>query len=84
MKNGFKIAIFYIVLIGIILIATASLWNSIPQDKLNYSNVVDYFVNEQVKEFTVDENNNPVSYTHLFVNIFFILAEFYMCIVVFW
>ena len=58
MKNGFKIAIFYIVLIGIILIATASLWNSIPQDKLNYSNVVDYFVNEQVKEFTVDENNN--------------------------
>ena len=47
MKNGFKIAIFYIVLIGIILIATASLWNSIPQDKLNYSNVVDYFVNEQ-------------------------------------
>ena len=38
MKNGFKIAIFYIVLIGIILIATASLWNSIPQDKLNYEN----------------------------------------------
>ncbi len=58
MKNGLKIAIFYIVLIGIILIATASLWNSIPQESIVYSDVVDYFNNEQVKKFEVDEDNN--------------------------
>ncbi len=58
MKNGLKIAIFYIVLIGIIMIATASLWNSIPQESIVYSDVVDYFNNEQVKEFEVDEDNN--------------------------
>lgn len=58
MKNGLKIAIFYIVLIGIILIATASLWGTIPEEKLLYSDVVDLFKNEQVKQFEVDEDNN--------------------------
>lgn len=58
MKNGFKIAIFYIVLIGIILIATASLWGTIPEETLLYSDVVDLFKNERVKEFQVDEENN--------------------------
>jgi len=58
MKNGFKIAIFYIVLIGVILIATASLWDSIPQDELVYSDIIDLFRNEQVKKFEVDEENN--------------------------
>lgn len=58
MKNGFKIAIFYIVLIGIILIATASLWDSIPQETLVYSDIVDLFKNEDVKQFEVDEENN--------------------------
>ncbi len=58
MKNGFKIAIFYIVLIGIILIATASLWGTIPEETLLYSDVVELFHNERVKEFQVDEENN--------------------------
>ena len=58
MKNGFKIAIFYIVLIGIILIATASLWGTIPEDSLIYSEVVELFKNERVKQFEVDEENN--------------------------
>ncbi len=58
MKNGLKIAIFYIVLIGIILVATASLWQSIPQETLVYSDVKEYFYNEQVKKFEVDEENN--------------------------
>ncbi len=58
MKNGFKIAIFYIVLIGIILIATASLWGTIPEETLLYSDVVELFQNERVKEFQVDEENN--------------------------
>lgn len=58
MKNGLRIAIFYIVLIGVILIATASLWGTIPEEKLIYSEVVDLFKNEQVKQFEVDEENN--------------------------
>ena len=57
MKNSFKIAIFYIVLIGILIVATASLWNSVPTDSLLYSDVVDLFKNEQVREFKVDEDN---------------------------
>jgi len=58
MKNSFKIALFYIALIGIIIVATASLWQSIPQEKLVFSDVVELFRNEKVKEFQVDEDNN--------------------------
>jgi len=58
MKNGLKVAVFYIVLIGIILVATASLWNTLPEDELVYSDIIDLFNNEQVKRFEVDENNN--------------------------
>ncbi len=62
MKNSFKIAIFYIVLIGIIIVATASLWQSIPQEELVFSGVVDYFENEKVERFWVDEDNNLTMY----------------------
>ena len=58
MKNSLKIAIFYIVLIGILIIATASLWDNIPEDKLVFSEVVEMFRNEQVRQFEVDEDNN--------------------------
>ena len=57
MKNSLKIAIFYIVLIGILIIATASLWDNIPEDKLVFSQVVEMFRNEQVRQFEVDEEN---------------------------
>jgi len=57
MKNGFKVAIFYIVLIGIILLATASLWGGVAKDDILYSDVIELFKTEQVKEFAVDANN---------------------------
>jgi len=57
MKNSLKIAIFYIVLIGILIVATASLWDNIPEDKLVFSQVVEMFRNEQVRQFEVDEEN---------------------------
>ena len=57
MKKPIKIAGFYILLIAVILVATAFLWDSIPQDKPMYSDIVTMFQSEQVKEFTVDENN---------------------------
>ena len=40
MKRGLKTAIFYVALIGVILIATAALWNSIPREGLSYSDVI--------------------------------------------
>ncbi len=58
MKNSLKIAIFYIVLIGILIVATASLWDNIPEEKLVFSQVVEMFQNEQVRQFEVDEENN--------------------------
>ena len=58
MKNSLKIAIFYIVLIGILIVATASLWDNIPEDELVFSQVVEMFRNEQVRQFEVDEDNN--------------------------
>ena len=57
MKNGFKVALFYIVLIAIILVATASLWNSAPSEKLIYSDVISLFDNGQVKSFVIDDSN---------------------------
>ena len=57
MKKPIKIAGFYILLIAVILVATAFLWDSIPQDKPVYSDIITMFQSEQVKEFTVDENN---------------------------
>lgn len=68
MKNSFKIAIFYIVLIGILIVATASLWNSVPTESLLYSQVVDLFKNEQVREFKVDEDNTLTMNVHIMNN----------------
>ena len=57
MKNAFKTALFYFVLIlGIILLISA-LTQSVQIDKPVYSDIVELFKNEQVKEFVVDENN---------------------------
>ncbi len=58
MKNNFKVILFYVVLIGVIIFSAAALFNSIPTDEITYNDVVDYFRNEQVKEFIIDENNN--------------------------
>jgi cell division protease FtsH len=58
MKSRFKIAIFYVVLFAVIILAAASLWRSIPQEKLVYSNIIELFRNERVEQFEVDEDNN--------------------------
>ncbi len=57
MKNNYKIIIFYVALIAVILIATATLFSNMQSDNLLYSNIVDMFQKEQVKQFEVDENN---------------------------
>ena len=58
MKHGFKVALVYIAIIAVILLATASLWKMTPQEKLIYSDVVELFRTEKVEQFEVDEDNN--------------------------
>ena len=57
MKNNGKIIIFYIVLIVGILIATSTLMSTEVSKELRYSDVVELFQQEQVKSFTVHEDN---------------------------
>lgn len=64
MKSNLKLIIFYIVVIGIILIATAALLSNMQQDPIVYSEIVDLFYNEQVKIFEIDDSNNLVILTH--------------------
>ena len=60
MKNGLKTALLYIGLIALVLVATSSLWSSIPEKDMVYSDVVELFKNEKVKEFKVDKNNTLI------------------------
>ncbi len=57
MKSNLKVIIFYIVLIAVIIFATASLFNSASSDNVAYSDIIDYFRDERVKEFIVDGDN---------------------------
>ena len=56
-KNGFKVALVYIVIFGIVLLAVASLYNMTPRKELTYSDVVGLFKAEKVSEFVVGEDN---------------------------
>ena len=64
MKSNLKIIIFYVVVIGIILIATATLLSNMQQDPVVYSEIVELFLNEQVRIFEIDDRNNLLILTH--------------------
>ena len=64
MKSNLKIIIFYVVVIGIILIATATLFSNMQQDPVVYSEIVELFLNEQVRIFEIDDRNNLLILTH--------------------
>lgn len=54
-KNGFKIAIWYVVLIAVVILVISLLWgNSGTKKELKYSDVIAYFKDERVLEYTVD------------------------------
>jgi len=57
MKSNLKVIIFYVVLIGVILISCAVLWSSMPSEQITYNDVITHFEKEQVKEFTIDDKN---------------------------
>ncbi len=56
MKNNFKIGIFYVVLIAVIVFATASLFSGMPEEELKYSDIRGYFNREEVKEFVIEKD----------------------------
>ena len=56
MKNSFKIIIFYVVLIVAILWACSAFMNK-HSDEITFSKIVNYFENEQVEKFFVDDDN---------------------------
>ncbi len=56
-KSNIKVIVFYIILIAVIVIASASLLNSVQNDGLSYLDVRELFENEKVSEFVVDGNN---------------------------
>lgn len=64
MKGNLKIILFYVVLIGVILIATAALFSNMNTDTLVYSDIVGMFKNGEVKAFEIDEKNNITILAH--------------------
>ena len=57
MKKNFKHILFYLVLIGAVILICATLFRSDAPDKMKYSDVVSAFKQEEVKEFEIDKNN---------------------------
>ena len=55
MKSNLRIILIYVVLIGIIVAATASLLGSYPKEEISYSDIRSYFVKEQVKSFRIKD-----------------------------
>ena len=58
MKSSLKIIIFYVALIGVILVSTVVLFNNMQTEDLKYSDIIELFHTEQVKSFTIDSSNN--------------------------
>ncbi len=56
-KNNLKVIVFYIILIAVIVVATASLFNSVSSDGMLYSDVRQLFLDEKVESFVVDGDN---------------------------
>ena len=56
-KSNLKVIIFYIVLIAVIVVATASLFSSVANSGLLYSDVVELFKEGRVKNFQIDGSN---------------------------
>ena len=56
-KSNFKILVFYVLLFAAIIVALSVMFNQTATDVVTYRDVVNYFKNDAVAEFVVDENN---------------------------
>ena len=61
-KSNFKVLIFYFVLIAAVILALSMMWSKQEVEQTKYSQIVDYFKNDTVKSFTVDENDYITMY----------------------
>ena len=62
-KNGLKVAIWYVALIAVVIVVIALLYGDGDQADLTYGDIVNYFKNEQVEEFTIDYNTSTLQLT---------------------
>jgi len=56
MKSNLKIILIYVLLIGIIIAATASLLGPTQSEELTYSDIRQLFIDEKVKSFKLEDN----------------------------
>ena len=57
-KSNFKIIIFYVIIIGLIILSLAMLFNHPKEEVLpEYGDVIEHFRNDTVKSFTVDNKD---------------------------
>ncbi len=59
MKNSFKTVIFYVVLIVGILMVSSLVFDT-PKEEIEFSDIIDYFKNEDVKSFVVTPDNELI------------------------
>ncbi len=64
MKSNYKILIFYVALIGIILVSTAMLFGTQPGEEVIHSDIYEEFYIENVKSFEIDADNKLTLNTH--------------------
>ncbi|MBE6714150.1 MAG: ATP-dependent zinc metalloprotease FtsH [Ruminococcaceae bacterium] len=61
-KNGFRVAIWYIALIAIVIVAIAMLYgNAGANEKLQYSDIINYFKEGRVESYDVSYDDSTVS-----------------------
>ncbi len=56
-KSNFKILIFYVLLFAAIIVALSLMFNQTTSETVTYRDIVNYFKNDAVAEFVIDENN---------------------------
>ena len=60
-KSNFGVVIFYLLLFGAIILALTFLFTKKDEtEKIEYSQIVDYFKDDQVKSFVIDNSDNIV------------------------
>ncbi len=57
MKNNGKVLLGYIVFIFVLILIGSSVLSQTNQEEIKYSDIVQWFKNDEVKSFTVDQNN---------------------------
>ncbi len=56
-KSNFKVLIFYFILIAAIILSLSMMFSQQEAEPIKYSQVIDYFKNDAVKSFKIDQND---------------------------